>query len=351
MTANFSDGVLNASSWHGLERVGDMPDADAMIAAGESSGAWPTLLTMPDVQTADGAVMCKGYRAVVGHYLNGDMRSLGVVGSRYHATTPDSWRELVRAAALAGGKPTGAFALADHTRLVATFEVGQANGLRTNLLLADAFDGSMRLNVGFTSIRVVCCNTLAAAMSSDGKGMAALRHTASLESKVEGLKDAIATSIATGEKVRETYNRAATLSMSRDGVIAMLDVLFPTAPKDAPKATITRMAENRADAVRAMSNPVNNEGTSLATVWNAATYLVDRTVGGAPRKVSGDNTRLDSMLFGARQKRVEEIREVVLQVIDRAGNEQSVTASMALDMGADRNQVGRKILEAMAEDA
>lgn len=34
-------GVLNASSWHGLEELGTFADAQAMIEHGERTGAWP----------------------------------------------------------------------------------------------------------------------------------------------------------------------------------------------------------------------------------------------------------------------------------------------------------------------
>ena len=181
MSHEWDRGILNASSWHGLEDVGEMIGAEGMIAAGEFTGAWPTALRFDTIRTA-GGLTAPG-RAIVATYKGHADRCLSVVGDRYRATTPDEWRVLVRAATAAGAQPTGAFSLRDGSRVLATFAVGQANGLRTFLNLVDSFDGSMRLTCGTTSVRTVCANTLAMSLKSDGAGMAKLRHVSSLEQK------------------------------------------------------------------------------------------------------------------------------------------------------------------------
>lgn len=321
-----------------------MADEASMIAHGERSGAWPTAVRFDDLVTA-GGLKAPG-RAVVATYAAHPETCLSVVGDRYRATTPDEWRTLVKAATAAGAKPTGAFALRDGSRVLATFEVGVSNGLRTQLVIADAFDGSMRLACGFSSIRVVCANTLSAAMSQDGKGMAQLRHTASLETKVNVLAESIATAVQSGDKVRDAYHAAEAMQLTRDHAIAVFDRLFPAAPKDAELAAKTKADNVRADARRAMQRAENNVGPSLATLWNAATWLVDRTASGEARAARGGADRLDSLLFGSRGERVSEI-QTIIEVILKDGTTQAVTAADALGMGADRSQVGRKVLDDM----
>jgi hypothetical protein len=339
-------GVLEASSWHGLEEVGVMADADQMIGKGEAAGAWPVGLRFDSLLTA-GGLKAPG-RGVVAQYAKHPEQCISVVGDRYRAPTPDEWRMLVRAATAAGARPTGAFSLRDGTRVLATFEVGLSNGIRTQLLFADAFDGSMRLITGTTSVRVVCANTFSAALSSDGEGMAKLLHTASLEQKVNVLAESIGKSIATGEKVRKTYHEAEQLGMSKPDAMKVFDLLFPEAPADAPAGTKTRAENEREAARKAMWLPVNNAGSSLATLWNAATYLVDRNVDGSPKATRSD--RLDSMLFGARGERVQEIQTIV-EVVMRDGSIVPMTVSKALDAGVDPKIVGSKILDEMLADA
>ncbi len=72
-------------------------------------------------------------------------------------------------------------------------------------------------------------------------------------------------------------------------------------------------AENaRQEALAAAMLPVNRigDGQNVATLWNAATYIVDRRTDGtarAPR--SGES--LDSLLFGQRGKRIEEVQGII----------------------------------------
>lgn len=344
MAHEWHRGVLTASSWHGLEEVGVMSTADDIIAHGERSGAYPVSLRFEDTMTASG-LKCPA-RALVASYTQHPDAALSCVGGRYHHTTVDGWRSLIRAAVEAGGRPTGAFALRDGTRALATFEVGVSNGLRTNFMLCDAFDGSMRLTTGSTAIRVVCANTLAVAMSNDGAGMAALRHTASLESKIAVLRESIGAAIQTGAKVRDLYETAARTSLTREQADAIFDKLFPKADEKETERNKSRADNIRSAAYKSSARSENAAGATLATLWNAATWMVDRDETGAPRAARGGSDRLDSLLFGTRADRVAEI-QTIIEVVLRDGKVQEVPASDALSLGADKHQVGRKVLDDM----
>ena len=111
MAHDWDRGVLNASSWHGLEELGTFATSADMIAHGERTGAWPVAVQLRALQVAGFECEPPTEQAVVASYVNHRARSVGVVGSRYTATTPESWRSLVQAAEKAGAKPTGAFSL------------------------------------------------------------------------------------------------------------------------------------------------------------------------------------------------------------------------------------------------
>lgn len=323
-----------------------MANAEEMVAHGERSGAWPTALRFESLFTAGGIKAPE--RGIIATYQAHPEACLSVVGDRYRATTPDEWRTLVKAATAAGAKPTGAFSLRDGTRMLATFEVGQSNGLRTQLLLADSFDGTMKLTLGTSSIRVVCANTLSAALKSDGAGMALLKHTASLEEKVNVLAESIGEAIESGQKIRSVYHAAEELRLSKRDASRIFDLLWPeAAEKSGPKAKT--MANNaRRDAETAMANPINYVGPTLATLWNAATFLVDRTANGDERGSRGGES-LDSMLFGTRGQRVNEV-QTIIETILKDGSIQQMTATQAIDAGVDPRQVGRAVLADLIGD-
>jgi uncharacterized protein DUF932 len=349
MSHEWHAGVLSTSSWHGLETVEILTDAESLIDAGERSGAWPVSLDSEAIQTVSG-LACPDHHAIVGSYRNAFRRPLGVVGGRYRATTPTEWRDTCRAAILAGAKPTGAFALRGGSRVLATFEV-DGNGIRNQLLVCDAFDGSMKLTCGTTAIRVVCANTLAMSLGRDGDGMVGIRHTASLETKIKVLQENISVALAKGETVRETFAAAERVQLDRDSAKRAFDALFPEAPADASPGAKTRAENLRYEARRAVTLPINQVGTqrgNLATLWNAATYLVDRHADGTPRAVRGGDV-LESMLFGQRGDRVQEI-QTMIEVILRDGKVQPMTATQAIDAGVDLKQVGAKVLQDILND-
>lgn len=348
MSHEWHRGVLETSSWHGLEEVGVMVGADGMIEAGERTGAWPVSLEVEAIVTKSGLPAPGG--AVVATYQDGSRTALSVMSAKYPPATPQSWRNLVRAVVAAGGRPTGAFALRDGKRVLATFEIGKANGLRTHLVILDSFDGTKKFTVGCTSVRVVCANTLSAAMSQDGAGMAKIRHDASLEENIAILSDTIGEAIKTGDKVRVAYERAEKLKPTKKQRQAIFDKLFPAVETEetmtAGKLAAQTKAENaRQDALKVAAMPINNVGDSLATLWNAATYLVDRMADGSARPCADP---LDSMLFGTRAARIQEI-ETIIQVIMADGSIREMSAKKAVEEGVDSKIVGKKVLQEMMD--
>lgn len=344
MAHEWDRGILTQASWHGLEELGVLVTAEDIVNAGEKSGAWPIAIRHPALVTADERLECP-LRAIVADYKQHDPRCLSAVGGRFRATTPEEWRELVTAAVRAGAKPTGAFSLRDGSRVLATFEVGEGNGLKNHLVLADAFDGSMKLTGGFTSVRVVCANTLSAAMNADGDGMAKLRHTSSLEHKIIAMGESMEEAIKSGQAVKELYSKAEQTVLHRDDALDLLYKLFPDPEDGASLAAQTRAKNRRNEAIAAAALPINKVGDkgTIATLWNAASYLVDRNVNGSFRKVRGGD-RLDSLLFGTRAQRVAEIEQVMIQVLQPDGREVSMTVNQAVSAGIPADQIGGQAL-------
>jgi len=351
MSHEWDRGVLAKSSWHGLEEIGTFTNGLSLIEHGEESGALPVELEAGvPLSTPDGLIA--NVTAIVARYRNHTARVVGAVGGRYRHTTPGEFRELVHAIADAGATPTGIFSLREGSRVVATFEVSEQDGKKINLIIADAFDGSMKLMVGFTVIDVVCSNTLAAAFRSDGEEWAKIRHTASLEDKIQDLIANIPAAIKSGESVAALHEAAAKKRLTAKQAHAALDLLAPLADEDASQRAKTRAENRRAELLAACALPINrrnNPKGSLATLWNAATYVVDRREDGTTRETRGGEL-LDSMLFGSRGKRVEEIQHIV-EIIMADGSVQEMTVSEATTAGVDSKQLGAGILEAMLEES
>jgi hypothetical protein len=348
MAHQWHSGVLASSSWHGLEEIGVMASADDMIRHGERSNAWPVAIDYSDVVTTCGLAVDK--RAVVATYESAARAAVGVCGGRYAATTPESWRALVQAAAEAGAKPTGCFAFAGGSRVLATFDVG-GNGIRTHLVIADSFDGSLKLTVGTTSVQVVCANTLASSLRTDGEDMAMLRHTTGLESKIAGLKNAIKLAVKEGETVKAAFEKAATTKLVDGSFDRAFNLLFPEAPEGSSKVAVTRAENARRDALVAANMTINNYGGSanVGTLWSAATYLVDRNADGSNRWLRGEASALENMLFGTRADRIDEIQSLI-EVVMNDGTYSKMTVNEAVEHGISAKAIAESFMAEMLGD-
>lgn len=323
MAHQWDRGVLNASSWHGLESVEALPDAETMIRRGLATGAWPLDVKTEEMWTAGGQKVPG--KAVVAGYQDGSSRALGAVGNAYKPLSPSEWRATVEAAVKAGAKPSGAFSLYGGARIVATFEIPGGNGgsgLANNLVIADSFDSSTGHLIGSTTIRVVCANTMGMFLRENGH--ANVRHTASVDDAAKALRGAMEEHIQRGEKIKILYRQAKDASLTdfdRATVARFLEALYPTPDEktrtDKP-GVAKQMIAAQDEFFSAMKRPENNEGQTVASLWNAATFLVDRKADGQPRTVRGDKDgsgRLASMLFGSRGKDVQQVQELVEELL------------------------------------
>lgn len=348
MSHEWTNGVLTQSSWHGLESVQSMETAGDLIRAGERSNAYPMAIALEGMRTSTGLDVPGS--AVVATYADESRIAHAAVGRKYTPLDPKEWRATIEAAVKAGAKPAGAFSLRGGSRVLATFEIGNTSGrsgIASYLNLVDSLDGSLHFQAGGTSIRTVCANTLSASFSRDGKGYARIRHTASINDRSEVLRTAIEAHVKGGEKVAKLYADAKAASLSRPDAIAVMELLFPDAAEGDSKRLATRKANTRAEAAASMRRAENNEGASLATIWNAATWLIDRDSKGAAKSARGGADKLDSLLFGSRSKRVEAVRNVI-EVVLRDGTIEHMTADVAhKSHGIDHGQIGRSMLDGM----
>lgn len=123
-------------------------------------------------------------------YRSDTAAELGICSDRYKIVQPAAVMEFFRdlteangmtmetAGSLEGGKRIWALAnTGDEFRLMGQDQV------KGYVLLATSFDGSMATQAMFTSVRVVCHNTLSVAVGSDGKGAVRVPHNTEFNGK------------------------------------------------------------------------------------------------------------------------------------------------------------------------
>lgn len=191
-------------------------------------------------------------------------------------------------------------------------EVVDGDVVRGYFLLSNAHDASQAVRAQFTSIRVVCMNTLSIAHQRAKRGFEdclRVRHTAGLEASLSLVQHATNMVTKTFSASVADYQRMAARRLSSDGFVQYVcDVL--EVPADVRR--LGHMPKAWDSLLRAYhSGPGARIPGVFGTYWgayNAVTDWVDHT-----RGVRGEDSRLDSAWFGSGLKLKQRAFELALQ--------------------------------------
>ena len=173
-----------ATPWHGLGNV-LTPNQPLEVWAQQAGMNWEIKESPIQFIAHENPIMgeLKEYSEGKVLYRSDTNAGLSVVGNRYKVVQPQEILEFYRdLTEYAGFELETAGVLKGGRKLWALARTGQTGVLRGNdesrayVLLATACDGSMATTAQFTSIRVVCNNTLAVALQGQAPSCVKVRH-------------------------------------------------------------------------------------------------------------------------------------------------------------------------------
>ncbi|WP_027329956.1 DUF932 domain-containing protein [Marinimicrobium agarilyticum] len=291
---------VGQAPWHGLGRELDtgLPIDDWVVQAGMD---W-------EVQESPVRFIA-GQREYLGEikpfsdhkvlYRSDTHDPLSVVGSRYKVVQPREILEFYRdLTERSGFALETAGVLKGGRKLWALARTGQSTTLKgkdtTNgyVLLATACDGTMATTAQFTSVRVVCNNTLAVALGS-GAGAVKVPHRSVFDA--EAVKRSLGITVSAWDdfmyRLKSLSNRPVKDSEARNYLLRVM--------ADPEKASISKGAERNMARVQALydgqglgADLASSQGTAYGLL-NAVTQFVDHE-----RRARSQDNRLDSAWFG-----------------------------------------------------
>ena len=338
-TGQASMAFVGTTPWHKLgQRVTEGAPLETWTK--EAGFDWQAIAAPVEYRDSTGAYHTADSKKVL--YRSDTGAALSVMGDGYKIVQPAEVLEFFRdltesgnwhihtAGVLHGGRKLWAMA-----RNSTEAEVMPGDRVRGNLLLATSLDGSMATSAGMTTIRVVCANTLGAAMSTDGHGFSRTSHKSVFDS--QSVKDSI---LGARESFAEFMVRARKLAESPvhvDQAREILRGLIGQPARIAQPETVTvssgssefsrlMYGSNRVDAkLREHRNVTrilelfggaargSDHPSSRGTAWgllNSVTEFVDHEAGRSA------DTRLDSAWFG----RGAELKQNAMTTIAQAVN-------------------------------
>jgi phage/plasmid-like protein (TIGR03299 family) len=299
MAHMFESGFMgsNTPAWHGLGTVveGQLNAADAIKTAGLD---W----TVSKQDVVIGGIVVPEYKGIV---RDSDQRVLSIMGDGYepfqNAAGFDFADSIVgegnaayeTAGSLNGGKRIWLLAkLPNDIRVEGTDDI-----TKTFLLFANSHDGSLAQTVKLTSQRVVCSNTLSAALG-DGNVNFKVRHTKNADVKLRDAAKVLGLVSERITRMNENVNALAKMPFSDKQMAALAEFLYPA--NAATGEVSTRSLNNREGLMKSwFSAP----GATPGSKWgaeNATSFALDHLR--STRTSEGGSTqesKLASIWFGS----------------------------------------------------
>jgi phage/plasmid-like protein (TIGR03299 family) len=274
---------------------------------------------------SDGASHLKVHEAVA-VVRNTDNVVLGTVGKKYtplqNSEAFNFFDPLVEqgvaayetAGSLSGGKKVWILA-----KLGGDIVIGDKDPVDRYVLLSNSHDGSSSVTVKTTGVRVVCQNTLSAALSFRGKAGVSefkVRHTKNVKDRTESALNLLKAVSERFDKLAVVWKAMAEFEMP---ALAQLDYIQRIIPDTA--ANTKRAEAKRMEIAQHMTFGAGQELDSARnTLWgtyNGMTHYLTHAI--STRKDSTPDKHLDSLWYGKRAADNDDAFQAALDILKESG--------------------------------
>ena len=311
---------VNAVPWHGLGQS---------LASHQPLEVWAEQAGMNWTIESSDVLFDSGLDADVGStfpgqkvlYRSDTKAPLAIVSDRYHVVQPleilEFYRDLTE---IAGFELETAGVLKEGKKFWALARTGQSATLKGRdqvngyLLLATACDGSLATTAQFTSVRVVCQNTLSVALSKDA-GAVKVPHRTLFDAKA--LKQQLGIAVASWDDFMQCMKALSECRVNAKTVEALLQriLTYPTA--NVSEARTTVINERAFKTVRGLFDG-RGKGAGMTSAANTAWGLVNSVTEFVDhhRRARSDGNRLDAAWFGQGAELKKKAWDEALTLID-----------------------------------
>jgi phage/plasmid-like protein (TIGR03299 family) len=294
---------INEVPWHGLGHQ-LAPNQPLEVWADQAGMNW-------HIETSDVRFATDRFGLDVVHafpeqkvlYRSDTKAPLAIASSRYKVVQPAEILEFYRDLTEVGGyELETAGVLKDGKKLWALARTGQSVTLKGHdtvngyLLLATACDGTLATTAQFTSVRVVCNNTLAIAL---GNGAGAVKVPHRSEFDAQAVKQQLGVAITPWSEFEDYMKAMAECRVSEKAVEHFLEKVFAYTSSGAtrqPSLAVNEQAIKKVHSLYVGQGRGTNLASARGTVWgvlNSVTEYVDHH-----RRSRSSDYRRDAAWFG-----------------------------------------------------
>ena len=306
---------VEGTPWHNLGYAADGPMStlEALIRGGLD---YEVSKQDMYIQHEGKSILVPDKQAIV---RNDDFRVLGVVGNRYNPIQNRESFNFFDAIVEQGEaciETVGALGNGEKVWIMAKLPkdiIVKNDVLKTYLLLYNAHDGSSTLKARFVNLRVVCQNTLFAAMREHKDIEVSIRHTNNAKDKLEMAHKLLGIVSKQRELTQIDFDRLVAFDVTEKQIDDYVSKLYPIKENE---VETTRGKNIRLEVKELIHTGKGNEGKTAWDCYNGAVEFIDfnRSVRGAEMDNS-NRLRWESATFGSgyalKTKAFEEAMELV----------------------------------------
>lgn len=293
---------VNEVPWHGLGQP-LAPNQPLEVWAKQAGMNWAIESSDVLFDSSLDADVSSRYQGQKVLYRSDTKAPLAIVSDRYHVVQPSEILEFYRDLTEIGGfELETAGVLKEGKKFWALARTGQSVMLKGHdevngyLLLATACDGTLATTAQFTSVRVVCQNTLAIALN---KGAGAIKVPHRSQFDAQAVKQQLGIAIASWDDFMMQMKALSQCRVNANTAEAFLQrvLTYPMAHVSPAKAVkVSDRAVRTTHALFAGRGKGADKASAANTAWgllNSVTEYVDHH-----RRAHSDDHRLDAAWFG-----------------------------------------------------
>jgi len=279
--------------WHGLgSQLSHGASIDQWrVEAGLNWDAKRAVVSFVDPDTQHLCALYQGESEIL--YRSDTHQQLGIVSPRYQVVQPGDVLEFFRDIVGTGGlELETAGSLDDGRKVWAMARTGDTMSIKGQdrvegyLLLSTSFDGSMATKAQFTSVRVVCNNTLSIATASS-KGAVVVPHSSSFDAR--GAKVELGLIHGAWDNFADQAGALADRKLTNgEAMNLLLSIMEPSVADKLVKGETAELSTKRRNQITSVFDLFQGRGmgaglvSSAGTAWgmvNAITQYIDHDAG------------------------------------------------------------------------
>lgn len=193
------------------------------------------------------------------------------------------------AGALGGGKQIWLLAKTESSKIL-------DDVVEPYLLFSNSHDGSSKVKVTFTPVRVVCRNTLAIALKR-AERVWSVKHTGAIGKRLDEAIETLQMKDKYIDAMRQEAEDLAKIKMSKDDFIKVVDEIYPVADDTLSKRAITTNEHYRENLISAYNQ--QDLGNIRDNAWGVVNAIADfETHAESARKTDNQDANIQKVLMG-----------------------------------------------------